>query len=710
MNRPVPHQPSCYVVATGIALAAALTYANTFAAPFIFDDIASIVNNPTIRSLWPLGPVLSPPHTAGATVGGRPLLNLTLAFNHALSGQAVWSYHALNLLIHALAGLALFGVVRRSLANTRFAGSATTVAGWTALLWTVHPVQTESVTYIVQRAESLSGLLYLSTLYAFIRGSERTDARGWFAVSVFTCFLGMATKEVMATAPVMILAYDRAFRSGTIAGALRQRPWYYAALVSSWVLLGILMAGNDGRGGTAGLDVGVTPWAYAITQIRAVPHYLGVAFKPYPLMIDHGGLLPFDGVLSAAPYAFALGALVAGTLFAFFRWPRWGFAGLWFLGILAPSSSVVPLLDSIFEHRTYLSLAAPLVVSVLAVTSMLGAHARIALCAIAVALGLLTLHRNTLYQSDVALWTDNVVRKPNNARARFELGNVFLLRGEFPAAIASYRSATRLNPTYVEARNNLGSSLLLAGRPAEALPELETALQLHPIAETHFAAGRCLAELGRGDAAIAHFDAGLKLRPADPDALFRRANLHLQAGQFGVARAGYRGVLALVPNFLEAEVNLTSALLADRQLTEAATHAENAVRLNPQHAVAHWKLGQVRFELEDLSAAIVALREALRLDPNLVAAQHLLARALTQNGQYAEALGAYERTLQLAPDLVPARYNAALVLEHLEQWEPAAAQLEYVLRLQPDFPEAARRLEYLRQRLNSKRIAVPLRP
>ena len=164
--------------------------------------------------------------THGATVGGRPLLHVSLALNHALSGPAVWSYHAANLVIHVLAALALFGVARRTLQRTPLAPQAFPAAWFTALLWTLHPLQTESVTYVVQRAESLCGLLYLAALYGFIRGSgSGSDRRGraWLAASVAAAWLGAATKEVMATAPLLILLHDRAFVAGSFRAAWRAR-------------------------------------------------------------------------------------------------------------------------------------------------------------------------------------------------------------------------------------------------------------------------------------------------------------------------------------------------------------------------------------------------------------------------------------------------------------------------------------------------------
>jgi hypothetical protein len=161
--------------------ASVFAYANTFQVPFLFDDMPSIVENPTIRHLWPPGQALSPPSEGGVTVSGRPVLNLSLAVNYAISGLDLWSYHALNLAIHLLAGLTLFGVVRRTLRTLRgrspLAGDGSEspasgllhsdsdlVAFVVAALWLLHPLQTESVTYIIQRAESLMGLFFLFTL------------------------------------------------------------------------------------------------------------------------------------------------------------------------------------------------------------------------------------------------------------------------------------------------------------------------------------------------------------------------------------------------------------------------------------------------------------------------------------------------------------------------------------------------------------------
>src|SRR5438270_879905 len=162
------------LVSSVIALSSFLAYRNTFSAPFIFDDGHVVQVNLTIRKLWPLTTVLSPPHGYGLTVEGRPLINLSLAINYAFGGTDVAGYHVINLVIHVLAALTLFGLVRRTLQQARHREhystlTAISLAGAIALLWALHPLQTEAVTYIVQRAESLMALCYLLTLYCFVR-------------------------------------------------------------------------------------------------------------------------------------------------------------------------------------------------------------------------------------------------------------------------------------------------------------------------------------------------------------------------------------------------------------------------------------------------------------------------------------------------------------------------------------------------------------
>ncbi len=207
-------------------LALLLAYSNSFQGEFIFDDKPAIVDNQDVRRLWPLLPAVYP-SSPGLTTAGRPVVCLSLAVNYAISGTEVWSYHAFNLLVHILATLTLFGVVRRTLElpkrSARFGRRSMGLALAAALIWGLHPLQTESVTYIVQRAESLVGLFFLLTLYCVVRGEQSTAWRHWRLLAVACCGLGMASKEVMVVAPVLVLLYLRVFVFDSWREAFRAR-------------------------------------------------------------------------------------------------------------------------------------------------------------------------------------------------------------------------------------------------------------------------------------------------------------------------------------------------------------------------------------------------------------------------------------------------------------------------------------------------------
>ncbi|MBL9188517.1 MAG: tetratricopeptide repeat protein [Opitutaceae bacterium] len=685
-----------------IAVAAAFAYAPSFSGPFIFDDLASIPDNPTIRSLSPLGPVLSPPHENGAAVGGRPFLNFTFALNHALGGTEVWGYHFVNLVIHVTAGLALFGVLRRALGRVpALARRADTVPLFTALLWALHPLQTESVSYIVQRAESLCGLLVLVTLYAFLRASAATRPLGWLIVSVIACLLGVATKEVAATSPLLVLLFDRTLVAGSFRAALRARGAYYAALAATWILLGVLVVSTAGRGGTAGLEADVTPWGYLWSQPLALTRYLGLTLWPFPLVIDHGGTLAYSGALAAAGCVALVAGLAGATGFALVRAPRLGLLGAWFFIVLAPSSSGVSLLDTMVEHRMYLALAAPLLLLVLGADLLVGARARPVVITVILAAGLLTAARNYLYRNEVHLWTDNTHHTPDNARAHFQLGGVLLARGETAEAIRSYERAVALRPKYAEARHHLGSALLQSGRVMDAIVALEGALRLRPLAGSHYLIAGAHAQLGRIDAALAAYDAALALQPAHVDALNNRGNLRQQKGDSAGALADYEAAIRLNPEHVDARLNAAVALLSLHRPAEAIAHCEAAIKLRPAYGAAHWKFGDTLLALNRPAAAAERYREAVRLDPSLFYAFANLGRALATTGRLPEALAAYESALKLAPDWPLIRHHYALALEASDRPQDAAVQNAHALRLQPDFPEAATQ----RARLQSRGFA-----
>ena len=261
----------------------------------------------------------------------------------------------------------------------------------------------------------------------------------------------MATKEVMATAPLMALVYDRTFVTGSWREAWRRRKVYYAGLAATWLLLGYLMLGSGHRGGTAGFGLGISPWNYGLSQCRAVVHYLALAFWPHPLVFDYGGSDVVRRVADVLPQGAFLFLLLAGTIVGLVRRSALGFCGVWFFAILAPTSSFVPVADTVFEHRMYLPLAGVVTLAVAGIHGLLGRRAWIVFLGLAVGLGGLTVRRNADYRSEEAIWRDTVGKRLSNVRAHYTLGSVLFQQGRREEAMACYREALRLDPGSAEA-------------------------------------------------------------------------------------------------------------------------------------------------------------------------------------------------------------------------------------------------------------------
>jgi len=611
--------PAGLAAAGLIVLAGLAAYHNSLDGPFTFDDAGSILENSTIHRLWPPVPALTPPFSGGETVGGRPVLNYSLAINYAISGTNVWSYHALNALIHVMAGLALFGIVRRTLLLLeRGWAHPTTFAFAVALLWTLHPVQTEAITYTIQRAESLMGLFYLLTLYCFIRGAERRSAL-WLGLSWLACLLGMATKEVMVSAPVLVFFYDRTFRSGSFSAAWRQGWRFYLVLASSWLLLGALMLGTHNRGGSIGYGNGVAWWAYALTQFPALAHYLQLSVWPRPLVFDYG-IVWIRSAGEVVPAAVCVVLLAAGAAWAFFRpaaapgergfaWRTAGFLGIWFFAILAPTSSVVPgTTQMIVEHRLYLSLAAVMVLLVWGIHVLAGRLAQgearnaltLAVCIpLAIAWGALTLRRNEIYRDGLTLWQDTVAKRPEAARPHNYLGAVLYTKGRIPEAMTEYQIASRLDPGFAPAHNGQGTVFLKTGRLAEALAQYAQAVQEAPgYAEAQYNYGLALLAADRPAEAILHEEIALHQRPEYPDALNTLGNALFRLGRPADAVGPYTAAVRLKPEEVELHNNLGIALARAGKLREAVAQLQEAVRLKPGDAAIRSNLDRVQAVLD----------------------------------------------------------------------------------------------------------------
>ncbi|HTB80599.1 MAG TPA: tetratricopeptide repeat protein [Opitutaceae bacterium] len=688
-----------------LALAGIAAYSNSFSGPFLLDDMSAIVQkNATIRHLWPVWPVLSPP--GGLTVSGRPVLNLSLAVNYAFGGTQVGGYHGLNLAIHILAGLALFGIVRRTLLRPvlreRFGAAALPLALAVTALWTLHPLQTEAVTYVIQRAESLMGLFYLLTIYAFIRGAESPKPLGWYAGSILACLLGMATKEVMVSAPLMVLLYDRTFVAGSFREACRQRWRFYLGLAGTWLLLGYLLFSTGGnRNGTIGFNVGVAWWAYGLTQFEAVVRYLQLSLWPHPLIFEYGTFWVKQAG-EVIPSAIIVILLIAGTVVALWRKPGLGFLGAWFFVMLAPTSLVPGTTQMIVEHRMYLSLAAVVVLVVLGIFSLAGRRSLAVFLALAAGLGWATSRRNEDYRSEVSIWSDAVAKRPGSERAQNSLAVALFQAGRTAEAMAHGQEALRLQPDDPEAHFNMGTFLAGTGRLPEAVVEYENGLRLnaddswYSLAMVHYGLGFALFNTGRTAEAIEHFQESLRLQPDYAEARFGLGNALASAGRQPEAMVQYEEAIRLKPDYPEARTNLGDMLCDAGKMTEGIAQYEEALRLRPDYLQARFNLGVALASANRWPEAVAQFAEAVRLKPDSGEAHYSLGNVLREVGRLPEAIGQYEQTIRLQPDFAEAYANLGAALGEAGRLPEAIAACEQALKLDPSLTRARDNLEQLR--------------
>ena len=621
--------------------AGAIAYHNSFSGAFVFDDAAHIHTSQRITALWPIWPLLG---------GRRPVVDVTLAINYALGEYEAWGYHLLNLVVHLLTVLTLFGIVRRTLLleplRARYADSSIWLATAVGLVWVVHPLNTQAVTYIIQRGESLMSLFYLSTLYFLIRGSTSRHGRMWFAAATIVCGLGMGCKAVMMTAPVAVLLYDRSFLSGSFGRALRHRRWMYAGLFASIGILyacGVLqsvLSTTPGHDPAVGLGFkGISPLQYALTEPGVLLYYLRLAVWPVQLCFDYAWPVARTA-REIVPAATAVVALLILTVWAVVRHPRVGFIGAWFFLILAPTSSIMPIRDPLVEHRMYLPLAAVLLLILLAGEAMLVRKLEegvprsaiwrggtvCAVMALVTVLTNLTVQRNKVYASELVLWQDVAAKRPGNARGFLNLGTASL---NLRDAVRAYETALAIDPDYADAHFNLGQAYRAMGELDAAGAAYRRAAEADPAlgASANLNLGLVLTKQGRLEESARAFHRCLEIDPSNYKARFNLGNLAARAGRNAQAIEQFEASVELAPMFAQARVNLARVQRRVGRSNEARQQLELALRLLPEHqrAGVHVQLGSILAHSELYGEAIAQYEAALRFDPNHAGAKRGMA-------------------------------------------------------------------------------------
>jgi protein O-mannosyl-transferase len=555
-----------------------VTYAGRLDGPFIFDDEQSIVSNPT---LWPfeLARALRPPYET--PVAARPLVNLSFAIDRALHGLSPHAFHATNLALHILCTLVAFAALCRLFSapaprsthpahenhthNEVPAGARSLLrkhpelsAFVAAAAFCAHPMASEIVLYTTQRSEALVALCYLGALWLLLRAADGGRAQWPWALPLLALgALGAAAKEVFVTAPLVLLACDRAFLAGSLRAALRARGALHAALAASLVPILLLQ-----QGAPRSESVRLLERDYLLAQLRIVPGYFAHALWPAQPVLDYGPLWPSAAVSGTEMLGLALACvLLLGIAVWTVRDPRRGFFALWTFAILAPSSSVLSIHTEIgAERRFYLPLIGVLAALVALACAFLdrslhacSARARVAFFGAglaAVALLMAATRQHALdYRDARTFWQAAIRSRPDNARAHYNLSETLRREGEPAAAIASLRRALALQEAYPDAHINLSGLLIAAGARAEGLTHSERGAALAPESpEAHYNLAMAYALNGLAERALTELETTLRLRPQHSDARRRLTQGYLSLGHAARAREHARALLRQVPD------------------------------------------------------------------------------------------------------------------------------------------------------------------
>jgi Flp pilus assembly protein TadD/uncharacterized membrane protein YhaH (DUF805 family) len=562
----------------GLIAVTCVAYHNSFWGPLVFDDIINIRNNLQLRHLWPVWRTMWGPLSTG--VSGRPVVQLSFALDYAVNELSVTGYHVTNLVLHILTGLVLFGILRRTLTSAprlqpAFGRRASLLAFVVTLVWQVHPLITDSVTYLSGRTEILGALFMLLTLYGAIRAGASTSSRArvaWQASAVISCALGTGCKEILAAAPFLVLLYDWLFiaRTPVAAGIRPARPViFYLLLFATLALIPLnLYMANFHRSALAGPGQ-MSSWQYLKTQSEVLALYLRLSVWPNPLVIDYFGWKTDRTLVQVLPSALVILALLLITIYLVARRRPAGYAGAWFFLILAPTSSVLPLPTEIAtERRMYLPLMGIVALIVLGGYRLLkwsqprwpGAARALPYAAAGIVLVTVmaeaarTVTRNNDFTDPLVLWQDVIRHWPQNPRAYDNLGFEYIGRGQGDQAKAAFERAAEIDPQDYTAFNNLGALYVADGDD--------------------------------DDAAIRALEAAIRLRPDYATPYLNLGTIRYRRGQFAAAEQLLRQSLQIKSDRVDSRTGLVRTLLAQSRIEEAEREARAAVQLAPSSTLA----------------------------------------------------------------------------------------------------------------------------
>jgi protein O-mannosyl-transferase len=650
----------------------AVAYWNSFSAPLVFDDTLTIERNAGVQ----FGDYLKP-----SSLFSRSILYLTFTLNYRWGGQDVWGYHLVNLLFHLLNGILIFFIAKQLFSKLVIQSDRVVLYSvLSAAFFLVHPVQTESVTYISSRSEVLSTTFYLIAFLLFVRRPvTKIGFLFSFVVGLFF-LLGLGVKETVISLPAVMMLYDWLFLSNARLEGPLQRWRFYVSFVlggfaAAYYLVTRTLAASIGP--AAG---NLPPWPYFLTQLRVITRYMRLIVLPTGLNLDYD-FSPSTSLLEPAVLACAaiIVSLLAVAYYLRHRKPLFSFSIFWFFLTLAPTSSVVSIRDVIFEHRLYLPLigigfSLPLVCE--QVSELLARKLKLRWKPVTIGSALivtwiaLTHFRNDVWADDARLWKDVAAKSPHKERSYANLFLIYAKRGDYEqsmkAALAGAENAPRKTAEFYQM---IGTMQVKLGRYAEAAEYFKKSANSSNISD---------------ERATAYYDLGTTYQYMMNDLAARRRNIPEQ--QYvrewdvlvGHAEDAFRDSMRAGSIFwaVDSYVNMAHARGNDAKLK---TELETALS-NREDFKTLYSLAKLYFLNADYRAAAELFEKAEKLNPSEKVLYFTYAATLSEMNETDRAIEKYLMALRYDPTFPDAHYRIALLYAKKSDFPQAISHLENVLR------------------------------
>ena len=684
------------LVRTGvIVILGILIYSNSFDCSFHLDDRNSIMENTRIRDLselktiWEYNPTRFIPY-------------LTLALNYHFHELDVAGYHYLNLAIHLLNACLVWWLISLmfsspNIINDPIARHGKNIAFIIALLFVSHPLATQSVTYIVQRLASMSALFYLLSLCLYLKGRLTVSKGGGkyflLAGSIVAGVLGLLSKENAYTLPFAILMAELFFiRSKQPLSYLKDyRLWILIAgsaamafavysNVSSTSTSGISPSGSaEPQNGifapippSGGTPFTVTPANYLITQFRVIVTYLRLLLIPTGQNVDHdfSPSTHFFEPATLSGFLF-LTALLISAFILYNKQRLISFGIFWFFMTLAVESSIVPIADLIFEHRTYLPSLGFFLVLTAGTYRVFAGKNKYLIYALFTFLiltnSILTYQRNKVWKDEFSLWNDAVTKSPDKARPYLNRGVAYWSQGQREKAMADYEKAIALNPDY--------------------------------FSSAYFNMGVAQAAFNAWDKAIDNYTRAINITPEYTQALDSRGVAYANKMEWDEAIRDFSAAIEIGRGYAPAYYNRGSVYSARSQWKEAIADYSKAIELNPSYLDAYCNRSVAYGNLREWDKAIADCSKSISTDSRYVKGWFNRATTYLNMGKSLEAISDYTTVIQLNPASAAAYYNRGVAYGNIGQFENALADYNKTIQLDPGNRNAYTGLEFAKYRL-----------